>query len=513
MSQSVLIDKDQLRQMSEADLRLLLWKATWLKKRLPHQIEPDGDWWTIWLLMAGRGAGKTRTAAEWLGQRAATYLGTRWLTSAATHSDVRDTCYEGESGLLAVIPKELLIDNGEGEGYSKTLMELRFKNGSLIKGIGAEDPNRFRGPQFHGGWLDELAAWQYGQDSLDMIMFGMRLGLHPQLVVSTTPKPREHIRALVNRKGIDVAISYGSSYANRANLAPTFFHQIQQYEGTLLGRQEIHGELIDAEEQGVIKRSWIPLWPHDKPLPAFEFIVVSFDTAMTEQTMDTKSGEQDYTACTIWGLFKHPKNYSDSTDRRTIDSILLLDCWQERIGVPEILDRIPKIMDTAYGERSKSVIRPGIGSAYLDVMKGKKPDLLIIEDKGSGIASRQLLYREGIYAHAYNPGRADKLQRLHAVSHYFSNGMVYIVESSKYPGRPISWADPPLSPHMPPGLVTQLCSYTGKGSLKHDDFVDSTTQALRVIGDKKWLSIAKPRAVVNTEMQVARPRVINPYAV
>ena len=129
------------------------WRANWLTKAHKHQIVPAGDWWTIWLMLAGRGAGKTRTAAEQVGWWAWQEPGTRWLVGAPTRSDVSATCFEGDSGLLSVIPRSLVAD------YNRAFHELKLTNGSLIKGIPASEPERFRGPQFHGAWLDELAAW------------------------------------------------------------------------------------------------------------------------------------------------------------------------------------------------------------------------------------------------------------------------------------------------------------------------------------------------------------------
>ena len=121
------------------------WRANWLAKAHDHQITPPGDWWSIWLLLAGRGAGKTRTAAEQIGWWAWKEPNTRWLVAAPTSADVRATCFEGDSGLMSVIPKVLIAD------YNKTAHELRLINGSLIKGIPASEPERSRGPQFHRG--------------------------------------------------------------------------------------------------------------------------------------------------------------------------------------------------------------------------------------------------------------------------------------------------------------------------------------------------------------------------
>jgi phage terminase large subunit-like protein len=136
-------------------------------------------------MLAGRGAGKTRTAAEQVGWWAWTEPGTRWLVGAPTSSDVRATCFEGDSGLLSVIPAQLITD------YNRAFHELKLTNGSLIKGIPASEPERFRGPQFHGAWLDELAAWDYLQEAWDQIMFGVRLGNKTRILATTTPKPKD----------------------------------------------------------------------------------------------------------------------------------------------------------------------------------------------------------------------------------------------------------------------------------------------------------------------------------
>jgi phage terminase large subunit-like protein len=268
------------------------WRANWLTQAHKHQVVPPGDWWTIWLMLAGRGAGKTRTAAEQVGWWAWTEPGTRWLVGAPTSSDVRATCFEGDSGLLSVIPAQLIVD------YNRAFHELKLTNGSLIKGIPASEPERFRGPQFHGAWLDELAAWDYLQEAWDQIMFGVRLGNKTRILATTTPKPKDLIMDLVGREGDDVAVTRASTYENLANLAPSFQKQILQYEGTRLGRQEIYAEIIDPEESGIVKRDHFKLWPTGRDFPAFEYIIQSYDCASTEKT------QNDPTACITFGVFK-----------------------------------------------------------------------------------------------------------------------------------------------------------------------------------------------------------------
>ena len=146
-------------------------RLQWLQKQHKHQKLPQGDWWNIWLLLAGRGAGKTRTAAEQIWWWAWTEPNSRWLCAGPTSADVRGTMFEGESGLVACIPQAIIQD------YNRAYSEIKLINGSLIKGVPASEPERFRGGQYHGCWADELAAWDYIQDAWDQIMFSVRLGV------------------------------------------------------------------------------------------------------------------------------------------------------------------------------------------------------------------------------------------------------------------------------------------------------------------------------------------------
>jgi len=340
-------------------------------------------------------------------------------------------------------------------------------------GITAEKPERFRGPQFHGGWLDELAAWQRADEAFDLLMFGMRLGDHPRIIATTTPKPNTIIRNLLAREGKDVIVTRASTYANLDNLAPTFRDQILRYEGTTIGRQEIHAEVINPEEMGVIKRTWMKLWPHGRELPELEFIVMSLDTAFTEDTGSTVKGDPDYSACCVWGVF------SPKADRR---DIILLDCWQDRLGFPDLIKRVKTEFKAVYAPRERSLLKPMFGPTYMED-SGRKPDVLLIEDKGSGISLRQTLGREGIVSAPYNPGRARKLDRLHAVSPLFAAGRIWIPESAKAPGNPISWANT---------LVEQLCTFSGEGSIPHDDMMDAGVQGLRYLADRDMIRVTRP---------------------
>ena len=464
------------------------WQHRWRKTARANQFVPRTDWTELGVL-AGRGFGKTRVGAEWLARAVfEDESGFDSCVIAPTYQDVKFTCFEGPAGILNVLPSELLADYNKSDNVIK--MYNAAGNICTIRGFTAEKPERLRGPQHCRAWCDELAAWQYDEETWDMLMMGMRLGPRPQVLWTTTPKPKELIRTLTTPKASRIIVR-GSTYDNRANLPDTFFDNLVQYEGTTLGRQELYGELIDPEESGIVKRSQFRLWPHDKPLPKFELVILSLDTAFTEKTFDKRSGDPDPTACTVWGIFHHEKR----------NNIMLLDCWEEHLGMPDLIRRVKKEMNIAYGEDDDvALIKPMFGSAK-PLTSGRKPDILLIEDKGSGISLRQMLEREGLEAYAYNPGRADKLTRLHIVSPIFARKMVWLPESASHPGRPRNWIDP---------LLHQLCAFTGPGSIKHDDFVDSTTQALRLCMDKRLLDAVQARK----DEMAAPPRkpVANPYA-
>lgn len=464
----------------------------WEAKALPHQKIPPGDW-LCWLLNAGRGAGKTRVGAQTIFKWAWLLPESRWLVAAPTYGDLIGVCYEGESGLLNVIPSDLIEPTSSGTLYNRSDVELKLKNGSMLKGISAEKPDRFRGHQFHGAWLDELSSWQRDIDAWDLLQFCLRLGKHPRIVATTTPKPRRLIRDLMKREGKDVVVSRASTHDNLKNLAPSFANAILAYEGTALGQQEIYAQLIDPAENGIIKASWLKLWPADKPLPEFRYIIMSLDTAYTAKTHDSKTFDRDPTACTVWGLFidqKQPK-------------FLLLDCWTDHLGLPDLIHRVKKEMETAYGTAQKPMVTPLFGPKTLP-NTGRKPDLVLIEDIGSGKSLRQMLAAEGVETHPYNPHRAAKVDRLHAVSPVFAQGMVYIPESQKRPGEFISWSNE---------LIEQLTLFVGEGSLPHDDLVDSTTQAIRVMMDMKLVSVTGPQQIrlPEDERGWKKPKG-NPYA-
>ncbi len=203
------------------------------------QRPPAGDW-RAWLLLMGRGAGKTRSAAEWVRHRVATGAARRFALVGATAADVRDVMVEGPSGILAVCPPR------ERPAYEPSKRRLTWPNGAVATTYSAEEPDRLRGPQHDGAWLDELAAFAY-PSAVDNLLFGLRLGADPRLVITTTPRPVALVTELLaDPRTVTVR---DTTYANRVHLAGSFFERIvSKYEGTRLGRQELLAELLEVSD-------------------------------------------------------------------------------------------------------------------------------------------------------------------------------------------------------------------------------------------------------------------------
>jgi phage terminase large subunit-like protein len=204
-----------------------------------NQRPPGGNWRT-WLLLMGRGAGKTRSAAEWVRHRVESGMSGRLALVGATAADVRDTMVDGESGLLAISPPWFR------PRYEPSRRRLTWPNGARATTFSAEEPDRLRGPQHDAAWLDELAAFRCPA-AFDNLLFGLRLGRDPRLCVTTTPRPVRLVTDLIGDP--TTAIARGTTYDNRANLAPSFFDRIvTKYEGTRLGQQELLAEVLEVSD-------------------------------------------------------------------------------------------------------------------------------------------------------------------------------------------------------------------------------------------------------------------------
>lgn len=460
--------KCSLERFSDTDLELFASKLRWRALARRKQLPPDDNKWDFFGIKSGRGFGKTVSAANWLVGEAAKDPGSYNFVIAPTHEDLIKTCFYGPAGLhgayqdregligpkmqqYAVLPKKLV------KRSTKSPPEIVLFNDAIIQGFSAESPERLRGPQCHRGWMDEVASWREGEKAFDNFVFGLRLGEHPQVFWTGTPKPKPFIKMLMNLPR-SKTIS-GSTYENAENLSDIFYDNIAKYEGTRIGRQEIYGEIIDPEEAGFVKRSDIRLWPAKKPLPKFRFVLMSLDTALTEKTWNKKDQTGDPTACTVWGLFEH--------ERR--EHIMLLDAWEEYLGFPELVRRVKYEKAFTYGDTNEPLLRPAlITRARQPSHQGRPVDLILVEDTGSGRSLIQQMAAESLFLQPF-PTDMDKLSKLHGASPLFAHGRVWAVESLKRPAQPRDWAEP---------VIGQLCTYVGEGSLEHDDLLDTATQAL-----------------------------------
>lgn len=202
------------------------------------------------MALAGRGWGKTRTGVEWIRDLQQSQKYGRFGIIGQTAADVRDVLIEGESGLLAVSPP------WNKPHYEPSKRRITWPNGAIATTYSGDEPDQLRGPQHDAALCDELAKWKYAQEAWDNLEFGLRLGPHPRVMVTTTPRPIPIIKAL--KADPDCVLSTGSTYQNIANLAPTFIKRVvKKYEGTRLGRQELHAEILDDSPGALWNRSML----------------------------------------------------------------------------------------------------------------------------------------------------------------------------------------------------------------------------------------------------------------
>lgn len=235
-----------------------------------EQKAPPGDWWLTWLYLGGRGTGKTRTGVEWAIGKAVKHP--RGALVAPTAADVRDTLVEGDSGVLACAPAAFR------PVWEPSKRRLTYPNGCIQTVYSADQPDRLRGPQHHYALVDEWMAMKDPQALLDMLLLGLRLGAHPQLMIATTPRPHKALKQLMG-KGT-TALTRGTTFDNLANLAPTFRDQIlSMYEGTRLGRQELEGEVLTEIAGALFRAEWMRRTEHEPADPLR--VVVGVDPAVS----------------------------------------------------------------------------------------------------------------------------------------------------------------------------------------------------------------------------------------
>ena len=284
-------DLDWLDEYDEDFKRAVLYDWTvWAR---PAQLAPPGDW-RVWLILAGRGFGKTRSGAEWIRQQVENGRVGRIALVGATAADVRDTMIEGESGLLRVFPDE------DRPRYEPSKRRVTFANGAIATTYSADEPDRLRGPNHDLAWADEVAAWRY-PEAWDQLMFGLRIGDRPRAVATTTPRPTKLIRNLAERA--DCVVTRGSTYDNTANLSPAFLDEMRQrYEGTRLGRQELEAELLLDADGALWNRDMLDQ-ARTVTVPNLRRIVVAIDPAATA------NADSDETGIVVAGVDDHGHGY------------------------------------------------------------------------------------------------------------------------------------------------------------------------------------------------------------
>lgn len=249
------------------------------------------DSWFYWLLMSGRGFGKTWVGASWIYEQAATYPGSEWACIAPTFSDTRRICIEGSTGIIRAMKREELAS------YRRNDLEIELVNGSKIFGFSADRPDRVRGSNLWGAWCEELGSWRYEATWHEGLMPALRIGEHPRVVITTTPRGTELMRYIA---GLDTThITQGSTLENEANLSELAVTELyRRYGGTRIGRQELEGELIGDVEGALWTRAWledgrlIPAYDEDghPDLPPLQRVVVAMDPSTTNKSTSAEFG-------------------------------------------------------------------------------------------------------------------------------------------------------------------------------------------------------------------------------
>lgn len=238
----------------------------------PDQLPPPGDWQN-WLILAGRGWGKTRTGAEWIRAEVMSGRAGRIALIGETAADVRDVMVEGPSGILKISKPW----GGEKPIYEPSKRRLTWPNGAVATLFNATEPDQLRGPAFDLAWSDELAKWSYAQETWDQLQFGLREGSRPRQLITTTPRPIPLVRALM--KDPSTVVTRGRTLDNAANLAPPFLKTVvDRYGGTRLGRQELDAEILDDVPGALWTRAMLDANRiSDSEKPNLQRVVVAVD--------------------------------------------------------------------------------------------------------------------------------------------------------------------------------------------------------------------------------------------
>jgi len=378
------------------------------------------------MMQAGRGFGKTRGGAEWAKWEGLRAPNRRIHIVAPTYSDARDTCIEGDSGLLSVLPDDCI------DTWNRSLGELFLTNGSRYKLFAAEEPNRLRGPQCHAAWCDELSSWRY-EDAWDQLLFGLRLGDDPRVCVTTTPKPNPLTRRILKDKA--TVITRGSTFDNAANLAATALTQLRQkYEGTRLGRQELYAELLEDVPGALwtwdmIRAAQLKETP---PIEAMRRIVIGVDPSGSDGETGDRQGIVGAGVCKALG---HGHVLANKTMRGSPDE------WgKEAVRLYDELKADCIVAERNFGgEMVRHVIQ---------TVRKNVPVKLVTASRGKTVRAEPVaaLYEQGRVSHLAPFGRMDEQMTLFTSDGFQGEGSPDDVDA-------LVWA---LTELMLTGEVTRL---------------------------------------------------------
>lgn len=280
-----------IRKLGPAEALDLLytWRGFWARD---NQVAPDkhpltGIAWDVWMILAGRAWGKTRTGASWIQEQIYPPGGgpgaRRVCLVARTAADVRDVMVEGESGLLATAhPARRPV-------WKSSSRRLQWPNGAIGTTFSADEPDQLRGPQYEKAWCDEFASWRYGQETWDNLQMILRLGAHPQAVITTTPRPTPLVKRVLRAEG--TLVTRGSTFENKA-LPLSFIERLRrEFEGSRLARQELYAEVLDDNPGALWKRSRIDdLRVGKATVPPLKRVVVAVDPSVTSNEDSAETG-------------------------------------------------------------------------------------------------------------------------------------------------------------------------------------------------------------------------------
>lgn len=317
----------------------ILLPPKWENIARPNQLPPSGNW-NIWMILAGRGFGKTRSASEAIRKWIIEGQYKRIALIGNTIQEAKQVMVEGESGLLSISPPE------DGLTYYSSRRLLKWKNGAIATLYGAENYEQLRGPQFDAAWIDEFAKFMYPRETFEQLSFSLRLGEHPRTILTTTPRPLQFIKDLMERK--DVVTVRGSSWENKENLSPNFRNQLEFLKGTRLEAQEIYAEIVEDSQNTLW--AWQDIEQCYKEAPHFlPHVIIGVDPALTS------SGDE--TGIIVVGM--------DSSDKAYVLDDLSIS------GTPEIWSK--RVIDAYYKYHAKQVVieRNAGGDLLVNLLKSR----------------------------------------------------------------------------------------------------------------------------------------------